>query len=282
MKEKAMTQVCQPQVGVAIVGCGYWGVNHVRVFSEIPESRVIAVCDRREDRLDEAARRTSGVLLTSDLDEVLRRSDVHAVAVCTEATSHFAIASRCIRAGKHVLIEKPITALVEDAEMLEQLAEEYGVKLMVGHTFVFNPGILKVKEILDTYRDPVYYLHARRTNLGPIRRDVNAVWDLATHDISIFNHLLGGVPEWVSAVGAKVLRNCREDVAFICLGYPDGVLGHVHVSWADPNKCRETVVVCSERRIVFNDLSSVEPVRIYEKGVTPIAEVPLTFGEYQL
>jgi predicted dehydrogenase len=277
-----MTEFGKQSVGIAIVGCGYWGINYVRVFNEIPESQVIAVCDKREERLQEVARRAPGVFLTTDLESILQCDDIDAVAVCTEATSHFKVASQCLRAGKHVLVEKPITVLVEDAEELARLAEENSVKLMVGHTFLYNAGIAKVKECLDQRCDRIYYVHASRTNLGPIRRDVNAVWDLATHDIAIFNHLLKGVPNRVNAVGAKVLRNCREDVAFVCLGYDDGVLGHIHVSWADPHKSREIVVVCSERRIVFNDLNAIEPVRIYEKGVMPLGEEPLTFGEYQL
>src|SRR2546422_11544838 len=122
--------------------------------------------------------------------------------------------------------------------------ESSRLTLMVGHTFIYNPAVRKVKEYVSDAPDQVYYLHACRTNLGPIRRDVNALWDLATHDIAIFNYLLDGVPEWVSAVGARVLRNGREDVGFISLGYPDRILGHIHVSWADPNKAREIVVVC--------------------------------------
>src|SRR5438067_5759347 len=122
----------------------------------------------------------------------------------------------------------------------------------------------------------------RRTNLGPIRRDVNAVWDLATHDIAIFNYLLDSVPEWVSAVGGKILRNCREDVGFVCLGYPHNVLGHIHVSWADPNKTREVVAVCSDRRIVFDDLNGREQVRVFDKGVRAVPTEPLNYGECQL
>ncbi|MCB0214358.1 MAG: gfo/Idh/MocA family oxidoreductase, partial [Anaerolineae bacterium] len=127
----------------------------------------------------------------------------------------------------------------------------------------------------------IYYLYARRTNLGPIRRDVNALWDLAPHDISIFNYLLDSVPEWVSAVGVKALGNCREDVGFISLGYPNGVVGHIHVSWADPNKVREVVVVGSDRRIVFDDLNALERVKIFEKGITSTSGEATSFGEFQ-
>jgi predicted dehydrogenase len=168
---------------------------------------------------------------------------------------------------------------------LINLAQSRGLILMVGHTFLYNPGVTKVKEYIgrgDLGR--VYYLYARRTNLGPIRRDVNALWDLAPHDISIFNYLLDSVPEWASAVGAKVLRNCREDVGFISLGYPNDITAHIHVSWADPNKVREVVVVGSNKRIVFSDINTLEQVRVFEKGIAPVAaesEIS-SYGEYQL
>ena len=266
-------------VGVAVVGCGYWGINYVRILNELQDSRVVAVCDQRTDRLQEVARRFPGVYLTSDLDEVSRLPGVDALIVCTEATSHYQIALPLLRAGKHLLIEKPITTSASQAEELIELADSRSLVLMVGHTFVFNPGIRKVKEFTQREGAPVYYLYSRRTNLGPIRRDVNAVWDLAPHDIAIFNFLLESTPEWVSAVGGKVLRNCREDVGFISLGYPGNVLGHIHVSWADPDKAREVVVVKGDSRIVFNDLNGTEQVRVYEKGVRNVESEPLSYDE---
>jgi len=269
-------------LGVGIIGCGYWGKNYVRVFNELPETKVIAICDRSEDRLHEIARRAPGIKLTTDINEILEDEQIEAVVICTEASSHFKVASQCLRAGKHLLIEKPITTSVPDAAELGRLADGSSLTLMVGHTFLYNSGIAAIESYLREEKDRIYYLHARRTNLGPIRRDVNAVRDLATHDIAIFNHLLKQTPEWVSAVGAKVLGNCRVDVGFICLGYANGVVGHIHISWADPNKCREVVVVCSGRRLVFNDLNAVEPVRIYEKGVSAVGGEPENFGEYQL
>lgn len=269
-------------LGIGIIGCGYWGKNYVRVFNELPETKVIAICDRSEDRLHEIARRAPGITLTTDISEILDDERIEAVVICTEATSHFKVASQCLLAGKHLLIEKPITTSVPDATELGRLADTSSLTLMVGHTFLYNSGIAAIESYLREERDRIYYLHARRTNLGPIRRDVNAVWDLATHDIAIFNHLLKQTPEWVSAVGARVLGNCRVDVGFICLGYANGVVGHIHISWADPNKCREIVVVCSGRRLVFNDLNAVEPVRIYEKGVCAVGGEPENFGEYQL
>jgi predicted dehydrogenase len=269
------------QLGVAVIGCGYWGMNYVRIFNELTESRVVAVCDQSAERLKEVARRFPGVYLTTEVDDAASQSGVDAVVVCTEATTHFNVTSRLLLAGKHVLVEKPLTTIAADSEKLIGLAESNSAILMVGHTFIFNAGVRKVKEYVQQEGGRVYYLYARRTNLGPIRRDVNALWDLAPHDIAIFNYLLDSTPEWVSAVGGKVLRNCRDDVGFISLGYPDNVLAHVHVSWADPDKAREVVVVKSDKRIVFNDLNGVEQVRVFEKGVSTVEQEPLNYGEFR-
>jgi predicted dehydrogenase len=276
-KEAATTPI-----GVAVIGCGYWGTNYVRVFNELPDARVIAICEKRAERLAEMQERLPNTILTANLGEVLANPLIQAVVISTEASSHFEIALKCLDEGKHLLIEKPITTTAADAEKLTCYADARKRVLMVGHTFIYNTGVRKVKELLDTRQDDIYYLHSSRTNLGPIRRDVNALWDLATHDIAIFNYLLDDVPDWVSAVGAKVLRNCREDVGFACLGYSGNIVAHIHVSWADPNKAREVVVVCSERRIVFNDLSGMEQVRIYERGIKPMTNEPTTYGEYRL
>jgi predicted dehydrogenase len=268
-------------LGIAVVGCGYWGMNYVRIFGEMPDSRVIAVCDQRSDRLQEVARRFPGVYLTTQIDDAASQRGVDAVVVCTEATTHYAITSRLLSAGKHVLVEKPLTTTAADSEKLIDEAESNSAVLMVGHTFVFNAGIQKIKEYIQNGDGRVYYLYARRTNLGPIRRDVNALWDLAPHDVAIFNYLLGCAPEWVSAVGGKVLRNCRDDVGFVSLGYPDNILAHIHVSWADPDKAREVVIVKSNRRIVFNDLNGLEQVRVFEKGVSTLEQEPESFGEFR-
>ena len=269
-------------VGVAIIGCGYWGINYVRVFSELEGTRVVVACDAREERLDEVVRRYPTVARTTKLEEALACEGVDAVIVCTNAATHHDVTRRALRAGKHVLVEKPLTTVSEDAEDLIALAAQTRTTLMVGHTFVYNAGVQKVKQYVDQSKDQIYYLYSSRTNLGPIRGDVNALWDLAPHDVAIFNFLLDDKPEWVSAVGARVLRNCREDVGFISLGYANGVVGHIHVSWADPFKFREVVVVGSERRIVFNDLNGLEQVRVFEKGVKPEGPEPYGYGEHRL
>jgi predicted dehydrogenase len=268
-------------VGIAVVGCGYWGMNYVRIFNELVDSRVVAVCDQSAERLKEVSRRFPGVYLTTQVDDAASQPGVDAVVVCTEATTHFNVTRRLLLAGKHILVEKPLTTIAADAEKLIDLAESNSAILMVGHTFLFNAGVRKVKEYVQHEGGRVYYLYARRTNLGPIRHDVNALWDLAPHDIAIFNYLLDSTPQWVSAVGGKVLRNCRDDVGFISLGYPDNILAHVHVSWADPDKAREVVVVKSDKRIVFNDLNGIEQVRVFEKGVSPVEQEPLNYGEFR-
>lgn len=268
-------------LGVAVIGCGYWGMNYVRIFNELVESRVVAVCDQSMERLTEVSRRFPGAYVTTQVDDAVSQRSVDAVVVCTEATTHFNVTRRLLLAGRHVLVEKPLTTTTAEADKLIDLAESNSAILMVGHTFVFNAGVRKVKEYVEHDGGRVYYLYARRTNLGPIRRDVNALWDLAPHDIAIFNYLLDGTPQWVSAVGGRVLRNCRDDVGFISLGYPNNVLAHVHVSWADPDKAREVVVVKSDRRIVFNDLNGIEQVRVFEKGVSPVEQEPLNYGEFR-
>lgn len=272
------------QLGISVLGSGYWGINYVRLFTELPAARVVSVCDLREERLQEVQRRFPDVTVTADLDEALHCPEVEAAVVCTNAAAHYDVAQRSLRAGKHVLIEKPMATTTARAQKLLALAQSKGLVLMVGHIFLYNAGIQTVKSYIERGDvGQVYYVYARRTNLGPIRSDVNALWDLASHDVSIIDHLLGQPPQWVSAVGTKVLRNCREDVGFIILGYPNGVLGHIHVSWAEPNKVREVVVVGSDRRIVFNDLDPVEQVRIFEKGIAPSANEPepSSYGEYQ-
>jgi len=201
--------------------------------------------------------------------------------VATPPTAHLDVAARCLSQGVHVLVEKPMATNSEDAGALIQLAEDTGLTLMVGHTFVYNAGVRKLKEYLDNGAiGRLYYLYARRTNLGPIRTDVNAVWDLAPHDISIFEYLLGSAPEWVSAIGASLLCEGNEDVGFVSLMYPNRIAAHMHLSWADPNKTREVVVVGSEKRILFNDLDPLERVRVFDKGVSRIATEPATFGEF--
>jgi predicted dehydrogenase len=271
------------QAKVAIIGCGYWGINYIRAMNELPNARVVAICDQRADRLREVEQRFPGMRFTTDMDEVLRLQDVTAVIVCTPATTHYHVTRQCLEAGKHILVEKPITTAEIDAAKLVAMAQARRLTLMVGHTFLYNAAVRRVRDYMQHEGvGRIYYLNACRTNLGPIRQDVNALWDLAPHDISIFNYWLDSIPVWVSAVGSSVLRKDREDVGFITLGYPGNITGHIHVSWVDPNKVREISIVGSEKRIVFNDLNGLEQVRVFEKGVKSVPAEAASYGEYQL
>ena len=268
--------------GVAVIGCGYWGVNYLRVLSELGDVAEVTACDEDPIRLKAVGERFKGMATTPHVEEILSSTSIDAVVICTPAGAHYDLAKRCLEAGKHLLIEKPITTRAAEAESLIALAEDLDLTLAVGHTFLYNPGIAKVKSYVDNGDlGTMYYMYSRRTNLGPIRHDVNALWDLAPHDISIFNHLLGAQPAWVSAVGRTVLRETNEDFGFVSIGYENGVVAHIHVSWADPNKVREIVVVGSEQRVVFDDIKTSEQVRVYEKGVTPDPSELSTYGEFR-
>ena len=274
-------KTAQQQIGVAVVGCGYWGMNYIRVFHELPEAKLVAACDTSPQQLAEITRRFPNVQLSSQVDDLLQLSEIDAVVICTGATTHYDFVRRALAAEKHVLVEKPMATTVREAEELLELATRSNRCLLVGHTFLYNEGIRRIKEQLgDPEAGEIYYLYSSRTNLGPIRHDVNAIWDLAPHDISIFNYLLDDMPTSVSAVGLNALTAKQEDVGFITLRYGANIIGHIHVSWVDPNKVRKLVVVGSHKRIVFDDLNSMEQVRIFEKGVASPAQAT-TYGEHQ-
>jgi predicted dehydrogenase len=270
-------------VRLALIGFGYWGPNYARVLSDLPGAELTAICDQRPDRLAVVRQRYRAVAACETIDQLFARDDVDAVVIATPASSHEALVRTALNHGRHVLVEKPMALHAAGGEALCDLAEVTGRLLMVGYTFLYNAGVRKMKEVMapELFGQP-YYLHATRTNLGPIRQDVNAPWDLAPHDIAIFNYLLGEQPLWASAIGTRVLKTNREDIAFATLGYANDVIGNIHVSWADPNKVREVVAVGSRRRVVFDDLNDVERVRVYERGVSAGEATSDSFGEFKL
>ena len=270
-------------VRVALLGFGYWGPNYARVLHELPQVDVKIVCDRSADRLAQARQRYPGVALCEDAGEALGRADIDAVVIATPASTHQALVDAALRRGLHVLVEKPMALEVAGCDGLCELAATSGRVLMVGYTFLYNAAIRKMKECMASDQfGQVYYLHATRTNLGPIRQDVNAAWDLAPHDVAIFNYLLDWQPQWASAIGTCALRTSRDDIVFATLGYPNNVVANIHVSWADPNKVREVVAVGSRRRVVFNDLNDIEPVRFFERGVSAPDTFVDSYGEFKL
>jgi predicted dehydrogenase len=268
---------------VALVGFGYWGPNYARVLNDLPGVELAVVCDRSAERLAHVRARYPAMATSDDLAGVLAGGRVDAVVIATPASTHKPLVQAALESGHHVLVEKPMALDVAGCDALCDLAAASGRVLMVGYTFLYNAGVRKMKECMAAdHFGQAYYLHATRTNLGPIRQDVNAVWDLAPHDIAIFNYLLDDRPLWASAIGTRVLKTSRDDIAFATLGYQNGVVGNIHVSWSDPNKVREVVAVGSRRRVVFNDLNDVERVRYYERGVTAGDGIAETYGEFKL
>jgi predicted dehydrogenase len=269
---------------IGVIGAGAWGPNHVRNFAALPDAEVVAVADLRDDRLARVKSLAPGVALFKDAAEMIATAQPDAVVVSTPTKTHYEVVRQALLAGKHVLCEKPLTVTSEDADELVRLAAERDLRLMVGHVFMFNAGIVRLKEIIEAgdLGSRLYYLFARRTNLGPIRSDVNAVLDLASHDVSIYNFLLGALPTEVSAVGKSFLQPGIQDVSVITLQYPGDIIGSIHVSWLDPKKVREITVVGDRRMAIWDDLAALGPIMVFDKGVTKKPREYADFGEFQL
>lgn len=268
-------------LSVAVIGCGHWGPNHIRVFSELPRSRVLACADLSQVRLDRVKQRFPQVRTTKNYRDLLLDQAIDAVVIATPTRTHFAIAQEALEAGKHVLVEKPLSTTVREARELTMCADAVGRVLMVGHVFIFNNGIIKLREVIEEGGlGHIHYLDATRTNLGPVRGDVNALFDLGTHDISIFNYLLGATPVAVAAHGSCISQEAIEDVCFATLKYPDGTLGHIHVSWLNPRKVRTLTVVGQRKMAHWDDVDPADTLRLFDKG---LEEPPYydSFGEFQ-
>ncbi|MFY9821574.1 MAG: Gfo/Idh/MocA family oxidoreductase [Thermoanaerobaculia bacterium] len=254
---------------IAVLGAGHWGPNLIRNFHNHQTSEVAWVVDRDESRLALAQGRYPGVRTTSSPATALADPSVDAVVIATPTITHFELATAALQAGKHALVEKPIATHVAEAEELCELAEKQGLILMVGHVFLFNAAVQHVKVCLDTNRlGRLFYLSMMRTNLGPIRMDVNAAWDLAAHDVAIANYWLQASPESAAAQGGSWINPGVEDAVFANLWYPDGVMVHLHVSWLSPQKVRAITVVGEQAMLTFDDMNLSEPLRIYDKQVT--------------
>ncbi len=256
------------KTGVAVIGAGHWGPHLLRNFTDLPDSEALWVIELDEMRRKAIAERFPTVSVSEDLEDAVTDQRVHAVAVATPTSTHAAVVTAAMDNGKHVLVEKPITADLEAAVALCRQAEAAGLTLMVGHVFLFNAAVTAAKGYIDRGElGAVRYISMARTNLGPVRSDVNSAWDLASHDISIANHWLHGLPETVSASGGSWLQDGVEDVVFLTLGYPGEVLVHVEASWLNPRKRRLISVVGEDRMLTIDDMDLTEPLRIYDKGV---------------
>jgi predicted dehydrogenase len=254
---------------VNCVGVGHWGPNLVRNFCTHPEARVGTVCDLSQDRLRLIQRNNPSIAgVSTDAMATIKDPAAQAVVIATPVATHYKLARAALEAGKHVLVEKPLCSTVAEAEKLVGLAREVEKHLCVGHVFLFNAGIRAIREmILQGKFGRIFYIACTRTNLGPFRSDANALWDLASHDISVLNYWLAAAPSTVSATGRCYLNPHVEDVVTASFTYPGGITGYVTASWLNPRKVREIIVVGETGMVVWNDMDLVEPIRIYHKSV---------------
>ncbi|MGH7603390.1 MAG: Gfo/Idh/MocA family protein [Gemmatimonadaceae bacterium] len=261
-------------LGVGVIGYGYWGPNLVRNFMTEPGTRVAAVCDRSKERLAEVARLYPGVRTTTEPRDLFASGDIDAIAIATPVATHFDLARDALRAGKHVLVEKPIASTSDQASRLIDEAARRNLVLLVDHTFVFTGAVTKIREVIrePSFGDLQYY-DSTRVNLGLFQHDVNVMWDLAVHDLSIMDHVIGASPVAVSATGLNHVPGQPANVAFMTLFFDTDVIAHVNVNWLSPVKIRRTLVGGSKRMIVYDDLETSEKVKIYDKGIT-VTETP--------
>lgn len=255
-------------IGVAIIGYGYWGPNLARCFAETDGCRLMAVCDRSPDALARAAKRHPYVRLLSDWREALEDPQIDAVAIATPVRTHYEIANAALQAGRHVLVEKPMTETSAQGRMLLETAERRGLTLMVDHTFVYSPAVVKMKELVaaDDLGE-VYYYDSTRINLGLFQQDVNVIWDLAVHDLSILQYVLNSRPTAVSANGVSHVHGAPENMAHLSLYLESGAVAHLNVNWLAPRKVRQVFVGGSRKMIVWDDLEVSEKIKVYDRGV---------------
>lgn len=255
-------------IRVGVIGAGYWGPNIVRNLHEAPGAEAVAVADLSQERLEAIRKRFPAVRVTTDYHELLNDASIDAICVVTPVGTHRKLAEEAFAAGKHVFVEKPLARTVSDAEAIVRAGERAGKTLMVGHTFVYNPAVAVVKGILESGGiGEVHYLDSQRVNLGLHQFDINVLWDLGPHDVSIALYWLDEEPEWVQCTGACFVQAGIEDVVFLMIGFPSGAIAHAHLSWLAPSKLRTTIVIGSKKMVVYDDVQTVEKVKIYDQGV---------------
>jgi predicted dehydrogenase len=266
-------------IKIGVVGAGYWGPNIIRNFYQIPNCEMAVCCDQDPKRLSHMSSLYPGMKTTTDYDELVNDPSLDAIAVCTHVSAHYPLAKKALQAGKHILVEKPFTAKVDEAEELVALGKKNGKAVMVDHTFEYTAGVNKLKEIIESgVLGDVLYVHCARLNLGIFQRDINVVWDLAPHDLSVILYATGLRPETIRTVGMKLLHPKVEDAAIVTLqcGKASAV---IHVSWVDPLKVRKVSVVGTKQMLVYDDLDPLAKVQIYDKGVENPPHYD-TFGEF--
>lgn len=262
------------KITVGQIGCGYWGPNVLRNFSAQPNCWVKFVAEINPERQNYVRANFPRSEVVSDVDAVLQDPEIDAVVVATPAASHHALAKQALESGKHVFVEKPLATSTEQADELVNLAAASGKTLMVGHTFLYNAAVRYARKLLaDESLGQLYYIYSQRLNLGQVRSDVNAWWNLAPHDVSIMMYLMNDeLPVSVSATGVSYIQPGIEDVVFATLKWANGVTGHIHVSWLDPGKIRKMTLVGSRKMVVYDDVSD-DKIKIYDKGVDRVPKI---------
>ena len=256
-------------VGVGVIGYGYWGPNLVRNFAEVPGAHVVHVADVRQERLAAVSTRYPSVTISRDYRDLIADSAVDVVVVATPVTSHFQLAFEALSAGKHVLVEKPLTATAEQGERLINEADRRRLVLMVDHTFVYTSAVMKMRELAATGEiGELFYYDSVRINLGLFQHDVNVLWDLAVHDLSIMDYVLDVEPVAVSATGLSHVEGEPENIAYMTMFFESKLIAHVHVNWLAPVKVRRSLLGGSRRMIVFDDLEASEKIRVYDRGIS--------------
>ncbi|MEO6655370.1 MAG: Gfo/Idh/MocA family oxidoreductase [Pyrinomonadaceae bacterium] len=253
---------------VAVIGAGYWGPNLIRNFLMLDEVEAVVACDLDDGRLAKMRKMFHGIETSTDHNEVVARKDIDIVVIATPVSTHHEIAQMALLAGKHCFIEKPMTASVAEAEELIEIANRNGLKLFVDHTFIYTGAVRKMKEIITSGRlGEIYYFDSVRINLGLFQHDVNVIWDLAPHDLSIMDYLLEQKALSVSAIGTCHVGNGLEDIAYLTLEFENNLIAHFHVNWLAPMKIRKTLIGGTKSMIVFDDTEASEKLKIYDKGI---------------
>jgi predicted dehydrogenase len=256
-------------INVAVIGYGYWGPNLLRNFADCPRAAVSAVSDFRSHRLEAAARRYPAVTTSTDAKKIFDDPDIHAVAIATPVESHYELALAAMRAGKHVLVEKPMTQSAEQARELVEEAHRCGTVLMVDHTFVYTGAVQKIRQLVDAGElGDIYYYDSSRINLGLFQHDVDVVWDLAVHDFAILDYILDERPVAVAAHGISHVQGRPENLAYVTVFFASGAVAHFNVNWLAPVKLRRTLIGGSYKMIVYDDLEPDEKIKVYDKGIT--------------
>jgi predicted dehydrogenase len=256
------------EIKVGVIGCGYWGPNLIRNFNENDHTDIRYACDIDPKSLQKIKLRYPSVLTTSDCRDLLRDKNLKLIAVATPVHTHYKIGYEVLSAGKHLLIEKPLAAGVRDAEKLVNIARQKNLMVFVDHTFLFTGAVRKIKDLISTGAlGDLYYFDSVRVNLGLFQSDVNVVWDLASHDVSIMDYLISAQPKSVIAIGTSHTVSGIEDIAHVTVRFDGGLMAHFHVNWMSPVKIRRIIIGGSKRMIVFDDLDPAEKIKIYDKGI---------------